>query len=316
MNASLYNANHIIWLVPERLGDALMGTAALALLKQHRPDLRVHLAAFSATSYDVYRHNPLIDDAVCCPTARVCRELSRQCDLVLHTHPEVDHAAAARFDLPLLAPVTMNINHHQAREQLDFIGGLLGLQDIPELCYTLNVSDADRACVARLLPATGDEWLVGCSIGCNRMARRGLRFWKPLTHPKVWPVEHIMALESGLRAQNMRLVLIGAGSEKHLARHFVRRHPYAINMTGNTNVPQLAALVDRMALIISSDTGLLHVACARQRPLIALHGPTDSARSGPFPLTSQCRIIKRETMQQISPEEVLEACRAVRSGKA
>ena len=55
-----------------------------------------------------------------------------------------------------------------------------------------------------------------------------------------------------------------------------------ILLTGQTSVRQLGACVERASLVISNDTGALHIACALDRPVIALYGPTSPQLTGPL----------------------------------
>lgn len=214
--------------------------------------------------------------------------------------------------MPHSAPPDMNLHEHQAKVQLDFIGRQLGLADIPLLGYTLNYTAADLEAVRQQLRPAGESskaFLIGCNMGCSRLARRGLKFWKPLTHPKVWATTHLLAFDSLLRARfaHARLVLIGAGSEAGIAKAFCKKSPHTISMAGRTTVSQLAALVDQLDGVISSDTGLLHVACARRKKLVALHGPSNPARTGPFPPHDAYHVIQRKTMDDITPGLVMQA---------
>jgi len=49
-----------------------------------------------------------------------------------------------------------------------------------------------------------------------------------------------------------------------------------------TDVPELIPLTRRAGLVIAGDTGPLHLAAALERPVVALFGPTDPARNGPY----------------------------------
>ncbi len=316
----LKNARSILWLAPERLGDAIMGTSALEVLKKARPELAVDLLAFSETSAAVYRHNPLIRTPYLNPSGSARQQIKANCDLMVHTHPDVDHEQLATIGLPWIAPEQPEHEQHQARVQVDFIRRQLGLPESPMPDYTLLFTPEDHETMRqRLLRHGGDpqrDLLIGCSLGCNRIARRGFKFWKPLAHPKVWPLDHLHGLDHLLsdKMPSARLVLIGAGSERRLAEAFLRKSPHAINMTDGLTIPQLAALVDGLDAVISADTGLLHVACARRKPLLALHGPTRPERTGPFPPAPFRRIVRADSMGAITPGSVLTELRAILSG--
>jgi heptosyltransferase-1 len=58
--------------------------------------------------------------------------------------------------------------------------------------------------------------------------------------------------------------------------------PPPANFCGNLNLLELAALFKRCALVISTDTGPMHLAAAMGTPVVALFGPTAPSRTGPY----------------------------------
>lgn len=59
------------------------------------------------------------------------------------------------------------------------------------------------------------------------------------------------------------------------------RHPATVS-AGQTTLRQLAAYLEQASLVVSNDTGILHVAAALRRPVVALYGPTSPALTGPL----------------------------------
>jgi heptosyltransferase I len=53
-------------------------------------------------------------------------------------------------------------------------------------------------------------------------------------------------------------------------------------VAAETRLPDLVALSRAASFMISGDTGPLHIACATGTPTVALFGPTDAARNGPW----------------------------------
>ncbi len=58
--------------------------------------------------------------------------------------------------------------------------------------------------------------------------------------------------------------------------------PGALNLAGKTTLPQLVALLQGASLVIANDSGPMHIAAALGRPLVAIYGPTNPARTGPY----------------------------------
>ena len=56
----------------------------------------------------------------------------------------------------------------------------------------------------------------------------------------------------------------------------------AVNLGGRTTLRELACLYRQAALVITTDSGPMHLAAAVGTPVVALFGPTDPARTGPY----------------------------------
>lgn len=58
--------------------------------------------------------------------------------------------------------------------------------------------------------------------------------------------------------------------------------PGLVSLAGKTSLADAVALLSRAAAVVSNDSGLLHVASALNRPVIAIYGPTDPGHAPPF----------------------------------
>ena len=135
---------------------------------------------------------------------------------------------------------------------------------------------------------------------------------------KQWPMEHYRALAGLLRRElGMPLVLDGAPSALPLFSDVKDAVPHASSLAG------LIYATRRAAAVVGVDSGPLHVAAALGKPGIAIYGPTDPARNGPY--GDSMRVLRSgaaattykrgaaidESMTRISAEEVFEALRSV-----
>lgn len=150
---------------------------------------------------------------------------------------------------------------------------------------------------------------------------------------KRWPLPYWARLADGLVAEDdVAVVLIGAPNDAPLAQGVLGRmhHPAgAIDLTGQTSLPELAALLAHCAVVVSGDSGPMHVAEAVGARLVVLHGPTNPKESGPYDpaatvikqhlacqpcydsrATAECRFGNPLCMKGIMPAEVLAATRA------
>jgi ADP-heptose:LPS heptosyltransferase len=122
------------------------------------------------------------------------------------------------------------------------------------------------------------------------------------------------------------VVLTGAPADLPIIEDVTQRmRERPINLAGKTSLTQLAALLQRADLLITGDSGPMHIAGAVGTPLIALHGPTDPAHSGPVSPTAtvlrsdiwcspcynatgpaDCRFYTTQCMKNITPKQVLD----------
>jgi heptosyltransferase-1 len=101
---------------------------------------------------------------------------------------------------------------------------------------------------------------------------------------KRWPAERFAQLADRLIAQEgMRIMIVGSGGETSQIDQMLRQmNRPAINLAGQTELLQLAALLRRSNLLVSNDSGPMHLAAAVGTPVVAIFGPTDPSRVGPY----------------------------------
>ncbi len=92
-----------------------------------------------------------------------------------------------------------------------------------------------------------------------------------------------------------RIVLVGSPGEAAIGQAIeaaVQARPTEVlNMVGKTTVRQLVALLSRCRLLITNDSGPMHVAAALRVPVVALFGPTDHTTTSPF--TDRWRMVRK-----------------------
>jgi lipopolysaccharide heptosyltransferase I len=100
---------------------------------------------------------------------------------------------------------------------------------------------------------------------------------------KRWPTARFGAVAAALaRDRGLVPVVTSGPGEDALAREIVAASGGAAIAAPPTAVGDLLAIASRAALALSGDTGPLHLAAAVGTPLVALFGPTDPARNGPW----------------------------------
>lgn len=100
---------------------------------------------------------------------------------------------------------------------------------------------------------------------------------------KRWPAERFGAVAALLRdAQDLPSVVLWGPGEQDTAQAVAAASAGAATMAPATRLPDILALCRAAALVVSGDTGPLHIATALGVPTVSIFGPTDPRRNGPF----------------------------------
>ncbi len=202
---------------------------------------------------------------------------------------------------------------HLASHMLEHVSASLGIA--PEaLQLTMPVSGAARARASNLLAeAPRETRLVGLNIGATRPQKR-------------WPNQAFASLAVRLASRGCTPVLLGGPGDGDAAeeiRSLLDTDSALINLCGKTSIPELAAVIECCDLLVTGDSGAMHIASAVGTPIVALFGSTDPAQTGPIGAMPARVIYKKlhcapckshptcggtyDCMKSISPSEVLSA---------
>lgn len=160
------------------------------------------------------------------------------------------------------------------------------------------------------------------------------------TPQRGWHLEDFAALAGSLRAEGLRVAVLGAPRERDIFEQ--TRGLFGgecTDLVGKSDLRTSMALLRRAALFVGNDSGIMHLAAAAGTPLVALFGPQSPVKFGPW--SERARIVykrfpcspcgqkfftecepsvrmKPACMEAISVDEVLDACRELlrRSGEA
>jgi lipopolysaccharide heptosyltransferase II len=158
--------------------------------------------------------------------------------------------------------------------------------------------------------------LIACHINSNN------------GQSKRWPIPYWATLIDRLmREEGAQVVLTGAPGDLPQIENVTRRvSAQPINLAGKTSLTQLAALLQRVDLLISGDSGPLHMGVACGAPIVGIYGPTNPSLGGPISPdatilrseiwcspcynardTADCRFYTTQCMKNITPSQVFEA---------
>ena len=288
----------ILILKPSSLGDVIQALPVLRLLKQHFPQAEIFWWIDSALA-------PLLEgDPDLTGVVRFERRRWAQPQNWPEMVRSIQWLRARKFDLiiDLQCLLRSAVFGWLARQDF-FIGldesreGARGFYDVavPRQSFHTHAVDWYLAVLTRLgVPVHRRfDWLparpaVARAIEA-KWSTRGTR-WITLQpgarwDNKRWPAEHFARLVSELAARHpgTRFAILGAGEDKPLGDVITRTHPArCLNLCGATSLPEMVEWIRLADLLITNDTGPMHVAAALNKPMVALFGPTEPRRTGPY----------------------------------
>ncbi len=295
---------------PDHLGDVLFLTPALHGLRRALPEARITLLV-GPWSQGIVQGNPDLDAVITCPfpgferrakvhfgapyglllaQARELRDRGYEAAVVLR----FDHwwgawlAAAAGiprrigYDIPETRPFLTHAlpytpGQHEVQQNATLLGMLSGGLAGSPGPTRYRVTAEDRAWAASWLEAAGvgpAARLVAIHPGAGAAVKQ-------------WPPEAWAAVADALAAQyDARILLTGSSGERTLtaaiAANARQLASSLLEAAGQTTLGQLAALYERCAVVLGSDSGPLHLAVAVGARTVHLYGPAPAAEFGPW----------------------------------
>ncbi|APS32877.1 MULTISPECIES: ADP-heptose--LPS heptosyltransferase RfaF [Serratia] len=196
-------------------------------------------------------------------------------------------------------------------------GRIQRADDLPQplLWPQLQVSDEEIADTTAAFNLTGSRPIVGFCPGAE------------FGPAKRWPHYHYATLAQRLIESGYQIALFGSAKD-HEAGEQIRAalqedaRDFCLNLAGKTQLEQAVILIAACRAVVSNDSGLMHVAAALNKPLIALYGP--SSPDFTPPLSDKARVIRlisgyhkvrkgdaeqgyHQSLIDIQPQQVLDA---------
>ncbi|MBU0605993.1 MAG: glycosyltransferase family 9 protein [Candidatus Omnitrophica bacterium] len=168
--------------------------------------------------------------------------------------------------------------HRHVSEVFLALGRKIGVDTDDMSPATIKTDENDRRNLNSLLSNLGiqqDDSLVVMNINASSLCLE-----------RRWPADRFAELTGKILSSfNIKIILIGDTHDTPYVDGFlgmVRRDPKVINLTGKLDIGMLAVLLERARLLITNDSGPLHIAASIGTPTVSLFGPEIPERYGPI----------------------------------
>lgn len=284
----------VLVIVTRRIGDVLLATPVLRSLKRAWPQAAVDMLVFAGTEGFVTGNHD-VHEIITVPERPRRKEhltlalrLARRYDLALSLlpgdRPTLYAWLAGRRRVGLLEPTRKarwkrhlldawvpfdNDETHTVRMDLAVLDAI-GVT--PEPSVVASWTEGDARTVEKLLsPLAG--------------ARYAVMHPYPKFRYKMWTIDGWVAVAQWFSTRGLKVVLTGGPSadECEYVSRIAERAPDVLNLAGKLSLGATDLVVSRAAVYVGPDTAITHAAAALGVPTVALYGPTNPVKWGPWP---------------------------------
>lgn len=285
----------ILVIVTRRIGDVLLATPLIRSLRKAWPAAAIDALVFSGTegiltaNPDIRRVIAVSENAKDPSHLRILASLVQRYDLAVSTlpgdRPTFTSRLAGRHCVGPLLPGAQNwwkrlllsrwilfddCDTHTVLQGLR-LADLLGIERLYDVVVAWKPLDAER--VAGFFPAVRTESYAVLHL-------------YPKYPYKMWNREGWKEVVSWLHRRGVAIVLTGSKDPEEMTymEGFRREIPEAsVNLAGRLTLGELGFLISRARIYAGPDTVVTHMAAALGVPTVALYGPTNAVKWGPWP---------------------------------
>lgn len=280
------------------LGDVLFSTPAIRAIRKKYSESYIGVLVHKRCK-DVLIGNPNVNDIIVLDEENIHRGIRGKLDLVRQLKEKkfdtayLFHRSFTRALICFLSGIENRIGYYTAKRRFLLTESVAPIQkvihraahyyylvernipqDIKQLSCDFFVGEKDKSFIEELLKTESldtTKKLVVIHPAGNWL-------------PKRWPKENFAKLADELIEKfNSDVIFSGAPAERGIVADILSlMKRKAVNLCGKTNLKQLGALFSKADLVISADSGPLHISVALNRPTVAIFGPTSIAITGPL----------------------------------
>ena len=291
------------------IGDTLLSTPAIKAVRERYPDAKI-IAHFNKSNIEMFENNPHIDGVISYyggykRVFTTIRELRKhKFDLVLIFHGNEPQAtpmayfSGANFIVKLpntskygfllsnttshLHPPTSDLQH--GIEQRLKVAAVVGCNS-KDKRMVLPIEKKDEDAIIKFLVSEGikDNMLVGFQVGASTVSR-------------MWFADRFVELGKRLISAypDIRVVITGSPSEReHCSKIAENIGRGAVVSAGRFPLRQVPALIKQFKVLVTGDTGIMHIAIAVGTSVVALYAVADFRRTGPYYDLEKHRVIQK-----------------------
>lgn len=291
----------ILILALSGIGDALMFSPSLKILRNNRPDAQIDMLVMFKGAKDIYQNNPNLSNLIhfdflkegAAKSLRFVLSLRKKYDVTINVYPSNRReyniisfliGAKKRFAVKYKRMSFQNLNWlnnhlidendetHNVETNLRMIEILLGkeIDSSPPLeIFFKNDEEEFAKEYLDNIKISDTDFVIGIHPGCATLKNHIKRRWEP---------DKFIDLSKSLISQyEAKILIFGGPEEKELKEQIFREIESSKAFLIETKtLLQSAAIMKRCNLSITNDSALMHIASALKLNVVAIIGPTNT----------------------------------------
>jgi ADP-heptose:LPS heptosyltransferase len=276
------------------LGDTILSSPAIKSLKSSFPNSKI-VALFKTSFAPIFKDLDYIDDVILYDgkyknffnTINQIKKIKPDIALILHSNSPQD------IELCVLSNIPFILKHPNKSELKKFLSydfekkNQHTIEDRLDLVRIIGGKNIDKNMEVSKL--TNNKYIekykqfqdyIGFQIGAADMY-------------KMWPIENFIKLADKIKSN---IIITGIASESNLAEEIIEKsqNKNIINLCGQISIEELPYIINNLKLLITNDTGTMHLAIALKTPTLSLFSPTDSTTIGPYQDLELHKVVQKD----------------------
>ena len=284
-----WNRIIVCFLNPGGIGEVILQTPFYEALKELYPSCHLTVLLHKNTR-EALENNPRIDDLVHYSSPKeltskffsLRRTLFDQCLIFDKTWKSIypvrlgirarEYRGFKRRNMEAL-PLTQSIEYDGSRHETSFYMQLLDTDDMPAWGEPkLYPTKRDRDAIAKLFPNENSrDWICLAAGGAANQSIGDDWFRR-------WPAQHYATLASELIDQGFNILLVGGPTDRYInniiLKKIYKQKNRVCDLTAKCSIIQSGLAMAKTRLIITNDSGIMHLAACFNANLLCLFGPT------------------------------------------
>lgn len=316
------DVNSILLISLSCIGDVLLTTPVMKTLKDHFPGVKLTVISGPSAAPILARHE-LVDAVIICYNKGEHRGITGMAKLCLALRKKkfdmvVDLRNTA---MPYFLRARYKVTSHKAHIKNRHNDSKHAVDRHLDVLQFAGIEPTSRNMVATVPPEVAEA--TQALLEKNGIADKKLVAVYPGagSEYKIYPPKLMAEVIKNLSGRNLFFVLIGSDADRAVCDEVASHVPGdIISLAGETDVIHTGGLLARCDMLISNDSGPMHLGVALNIPTVAIFGPTNAARYGPRGdihkivwRREDCNPCKRpecgkeSCIEKINPEEITSA---------